>query len=399
MITNPIAIGKNQILWVAEEITTGTPVWPTASDCIKITGDGSFKQPRSFLTNKEKSNVRLPGGQVAGPYQAGEFSFPTYIKPSGTLGVPPRESKLFKAHMGKETILPSTSVTYGMYGIDDIPITLSILFKSGFFTYMAIGCFVNTSPNNIKADTSDEGILGTTWSGQFLSLLRSGTDNLDGPINGTVTPVTEIPVKGTASKYSVGIKIKVGTNDGGGTGLEITAVNIETKTLTINPGVDDEQPDDATIDGWTPAITDTGNTVHGRYGMFQENIDGEGYINKTIQEAGIELQNGFSVDTSEKTGDAFPISILRGGEVSLNVNWKFYARKGEGRQFYDADNQIKYDLKIPAGNTPGKRVRFELKNVEIETPELSGDAERTMALKGKVFDPTGTNDVFQIVFD
>lgn len=399
MSTGTIAIGKNQVLWVAEETTNGTPILPTASDCIKVTGDGSFKQLRSFIQNKEKSNVRLSGGQIAGPYEAGEFSFPTHIKPSGSLGVAPRESRLFKAFMGKETIVPSTSVTYSQYDIDDDPVTLTILFKSGFFTYMAIGCAVNTGPFNVKADNSDDAILGTTWSGQFLKLLYAGTDNLDGAIDGSVTPVTEIPLKDGAEKYCVGMKIVVGTNDNAGAGFEITAINISTKTLTIANGVDDTQADDAIVNGWTPAITDAGKPVHGRFGMFEEDIDGGGYANKTIQEASIELTNGFSVDTSEKTGDAYPVSILRGGEVTVNANWKFWVKKGEGRQFYDADNQIKYDLKIPAGDTAGKRVRFELKNVEIETPEESGDAERTMELKGKVFDPNGTNDVFQIVFD
>jgi uncharacterized protein YjbI with pentapeptide repeats len=97
----------------------------------------------------------------------------------------------------------------------------------------------------------------------------TGNDNLDGAIDGSVTPVTQIPVKGSAKKYWVGMKIIVGTNDNSGNGFEITAVNVATNTITISPGVNDAQIDATVVRGLIPAVKNsTANFSHTKFSKF-----------------------------------------------------------------------------------------------------------------------------------
>ncbi|MGD2091138.1 MAG: potassium channel family protein [Candidatus Aminicenantes bacterium] len=103
-----------------------------------------------------------------------------------------------------------------------------------------------------------------SWNGNFYGAQFSGkadfygaefyarNEKLDDAIDGSVTPVTQISVKFSAKKFWEGMKIIVGTNDNNGSGFEITAIDFETKTLTISPEVKDTQADDALVRGWIP---------------------------------------------------------------------------------------------------------------------------------------------------
>jgi uncharacterized protein YjbI with pentapeptide repeats len=99
----------------------------------------------------------------------------------------------------------------------------------------------------------------------------AGNDNLDGAIDGSITPVTKISVKRSAENYSVGMKIKVGINDNFGRGFEITTIDVLNKTLTISPGVNDVQLDDAQVRGLIPASENsTANFSHTKFSKFAD---------------------------------------------------------------------------------------------------------------------------------
>lgn len=394
-----IATGKNTVLWIKEE-TAGAPAWPAASDAVLVTAAPTFKQERVFLEDPQKRNTRGKLGRVAGVYKAGELSFTTPVKPSGSAGSEPVPSQVLKALMGKESVTASTKVEYTLYETDDAVRTLSVLVRNGFNTILYTGCYINQGTFTVKSGEGDDAIQSGQFSGGFLRQYRAGTDALNAAVDGTVTPVTVIPLKnsGAFKKYDAGTKIRIGSDDNSGSGFEVTGIDSAANTLTITPGLASSQAADALVEGWTPEVTEAGHLIHGRFGKYQEKLDGEDYQDCLITEATVEINNNFKVLNEEKTDSAFPESIVS-GKRDVSFKTSRYFRADGSTYEYDANNQIVRSVKLPAGVDAGKRVRFELPNICINSPEISGDEEMTIALSGTAYESAALNDSVKIIFD
>ena len=393
-----IATGATQIAWVKKETTQGTFEKPAASDAILVISDITGKQDRIFLEDAQKRQSLSRLGRVAGPYNPGEWSIATYIKPSGSLGTEPVGSVLLEALFGKKTVTSGTKVEYSLYTIDDSIITLSMIIKRGWETYFISGAFVDKGSFPIKAGDGNDAIFQGTFSGQFLKSYLAGTDSLSSAIDGTTTPVTTIPVI-DAKKYEAGAYIVVGSDDNSGQGFKITAVDTSANTLTIEDGVTTSQASGAVVKGWTPDVVESGYLIHGRFGLVQTSEDGSSYNDFVITEATIEMANNFNVLNDEKTGDAYPRTITKTQvrDIDLSISRYFYPE--ESRRRFDANNQTRFWIKIPVGDTAGKRARFEFLNVQFESPEVSGDAEMNVALKGKAYATSTLDDEIKLIFD
>lgn len=402
-MSDTVADAKNVYLFIKEETTQGVPAWPDATDTVLVTSDPTFKQERAFINDKQKRQTRGETKRFVGPWKPGEFSFGTYVLPSGSLGVAPRPNLALKGVFGNETVTPSTSVEYTLSGIG-VPIpTFSILIKNGPMVKMCTGCAFDSGSFPVNpGDEDDESIAGVTFSGPFLRHYRAGTDSLNSAIDGSVTAVTAIPLKKTNGykSYSVGAKIFVGTNDNSGSGFEITAIDEGANTLTIADGVNDSQVDGAAVAGWTPTVTETGYPVHWRFGVYQESLDGGStYGDVIINGATVTIKNGVVVDKNSKTGSGFPARLYFTGNRTIEYPYeKLYTDNDTGDD-YDAENQVSRDVKLPAGDTAGYRFRFEMPRVEIDTPEVSGDDVRTQNKTGHPFETVALNDSIKMIFD
>lgn len=390
--------GKNQCTWVVPETTPGTFVCPAAADTVIPTGDVKADQDSMKNTSKEKKNTRSQGKKLLGPTKAGEWSLPTYVKPSGSLGVAPVPGVLLEAAIGKETIVASTSVTYGLAGINDPIPHVSILVKDGSMVKALAGCSCDKMSSPVNAADEFE----ATFSGNFMKMVIAGTDQLDGAITGTTTPVTEIPLKSAYGyrKYDIGAKINIGTDDNSGTGFTITAINEGANSFTISPACETDQDDGATIEGWTPDITEAGEIIHGAYGQMEVSLDGGStYTGVDIQSASPEITNGFKVLEDEKTGDGLPKKTVIDGDrvISLAIN-----------EYFDSTCTVDFNMskklnvraiKLPVGNIAGKRCRFEFPVCTNDAPNVSGDHTRTASLTLYPEDTAAGNDAMKLIFD
>jgi|Deesub1362B_J571_1020462.scaffolds.fasta_scaffold00331_39 hypothetical protein len=393
----PIAIGKDQIIFVKEETSFATPTYPSGNDAVYVIGEGSFDQAPGFSENLERKKTFSKTERIKGRYEVGAFSFPTYIKPSGSLGVAPVPAALLKGVFGKETINAGVDVQYALAGWDDPIPSFTIVFKHGWIVYWNFGCVINKATIPIKAGNEDEAIVQAAWEGLFAKQVWAGEDSLSQAIDGTVTPVTSIPVT-NARKFKVGAKIEIGTDDNSGSGFEITAIDYDNNTLTINPGCQTAQSQGAVVKGFVPTEVDSGYLVHGRLGTAQEKEGAGSYEDIPIIEATISIENNFKLLNAKK-GTDYPHDVIRATNRNISLELSMYFEKDLSKYFYEAEQQIQREVKIPAGDTAGKRLRFEFPQVEIERPSLGGDEEIVQAQTRIPLATVSLNDEIKLIFD
>jgi len=396
-----IAFGKDQIMWAAVETAPGTVNFPVAAGTIQVTSDIDVNQIVMKAADKQKRNTLGRIEELRGPYEPGKIGFSTYIKPSGALGTAPAEGDLLRALFGIETVTGATSVVYTQSGITVAPVTLTLLIKRGFFSYLCTGCIIKQGVFAIKADGSDDAWGGAVWTAECMKVVQAGQLTLDGAHDGTGVPITEITVNEYAEIDEVGAKITIGTDDNTGSGFTITAVNAATKVITFTPACATLQADDALVYPYVPAIVESGYIQHGRYGAFSENRAAAGVAARDIVEATVTYVNPYVIATNVKTNTAYPEQVLTsdGSDREITVDWSFYIAATEGYQRYDAAQGTDYALSIPVGDTAAYRYVFAIPKVEIETPNESGDGARTMELTGKGLETAATlNNAISLTF-
>ncbi len=392
-----IAIGKNQAIWVAKQSVKGAPVWPTSAGTVLITA-AKFKQERSFYEDRQKRLTLGKTGRLPGLYKPGEFSLSAYIKPSGTLGTAPVPAKILESLFGVETVTPSTSVVYSEYLVDADPIYLTVLVKDNFVSFLAYDVVVSKGAFKVIAKDSEDAIVAGDFSGAFLRSLVAGTDATSQleAINATDIHVVD------ARKYEVGQKIIVGTS-GVTAGHAITAVAVDTNIVTIAAtGLESEQASGVVVKPWFPEIAEAGYLMHGRFGRYQEKIGEGSYANILITEATLEIENGWRVLEGEKTDDAYPASFAA-GDRTVTYKLARFVRSDGGAYRYEANNQTPKLIKLQAANaaysaSSGKRMEIASPNMQIDTPDESGDAERSFGITGIAFETAALNDAATMTF-
>jgi len=397
-----IGIGKTQYAWVKEQSVKGTPVWPAAADAVLLAGEGKLDQGPSFFEDPQYRDSLDKSPRLKGLYPPGTLSIPAMIKASGALGTAPVPGAMLKSLLGKETVVGSTSVTYSQYGRDDSPVYLSILAKDNFETLLAQDVVITKGALKVLAADSVDAFISMVFSGMFLKALRAGTDTTSAlaPLGATTIPVTD------ARRFDVGQKIIVGTS-GVTSGHEVTARDLSANELTIAAaGLESEQPSGVTVRGWTPAVTEAGYLMHGRFGKYQEKIGAGAYADVFITEADLEISNGLEALNDVKSDDGYPYDFTRSGGATREVKFTLgrYFEAAGTALFYEADAQTVKLLKLQAAaaaysSSSGKRMEIAMNNVQFDPPSVSGDKLRKQGVNGFAYPTTvGGNDAITIAF-
>ena len=396
-----IAIGKDQVIWAKiQSGGKGVPAWPSATDAIRITGDGKFSQDRSFYKSKEKVLTRGELGRIAGLYKVGDFSFPCYIRASGSLGVVPVPAAILKSLMGRETITGSASVAYDPYVFDAPPVYVTVLVKDDFTTMLVSDLVAIKGSLHIISADSDSAIVEGSFSGNFLKSLIAGTDATSQIETAAATAIHVLD----ARKYEVGQKIIVGTS-GVAAGHEITAVVVATNIVTIAAGgLAAEQASGAVVKGWTPAITTSGVLMHWRWGKYHEKSGNGAYADVLISQAVVDIDNGWVPNNDEKDDTDYGSNFVAAGDFIATCKISRYVRSDGSVYRHEANNQTVKLIKLPAANGPystaaGSRMMISAPNMQIDPPSKSGDGQRKFDILGHLYDTVVLGDACQILFD
>lgn len=398
MPSENVAIAKYTQLFVKEETTPGTLVYPVATDVVNLIEQASVKQKRIFKPDPQFRGTTSQLSPVKGPYNPGEFSIANLIKPSGALGTAPRCGVLLKALFGIETVTGSTSVVYTLAPIDTALTSFSMAYRQGHIVWWVAGAYANQGTFPFEAGESDAALGQMSLTGPFLSMVWAGTGQIDGALIATDTLVTV----DDASMFIVGAKVEFQLADGtwednSGAGYEITSINYTTNVLTVE-ALAGPVPDDAEIRGFLPTATDAGTIVHGQFGMTQQDIDGGGDENLIITKAEIVINNNLTVIPDEKTNSDYPSSVVKAGNREVTLSVEEVVKKGYGQHFYYTDEQKTYGMTFPVGDTAAYRYSFDAPQAEFQTPDITGDEELRGTREGMAYATSAYDDEISLTF-
>ena len=233
-MSEQILIPEGLTCFVVAEVTEGTPVFPTAADAVQLRdGIAMPSQPTSHTRAAEVADTGSVTALIRDLRGAGSLRLPFYPRPSGTAGSKPQEAPILKALCGTETINAGTSVVYTLHK-DQSPYT--VWFGVGNAVIFATGAKIN----QLSIRQGEKGFAEAEAGAQFVRLGWCGESTLSSAINGATTPTPTVPVA-DARPFSVGARIQVGTDDNGGSGYTVTAVDTGTNELTVSPDVDTDQ--------------------------------------------------------------------------------------------------------------------------------------------------------------
>jgi hypothetical protein len=401
MPSENVAIAKHTIVFIKEETTPGTLVYPVATDVVHLIEQGSVKQPRIFKPDPQLRSTLSKLSPVKGPYLAGEYNISYLIKPSGSLGVAPRCGVLLKALLGIETIVGGTTVTYTLASIDTALVSFSMAYRQGHIVYWCGGAYANQGTFPVEAGESDAALGQMSLTGPFLNMVWAGTTDVNDPA-GYIATDTDITVT-NAKVFKVGAKVEfqladLSWEDNSGAGYLISNINYTTNVITIE-ALAGPVPDNAEVRGFLPTATDAGTIVHGAYGQTTQNIDTGGAADLDILSSEIVINNNLTVIGDEKVNSDYPTSIVKAGnrEIALTINE--VVKKGFAENFYYSDNQSTYGMIIPVGDTAAYRYKLQAPQAEFMTPDITGDEELTGSRVGEAFATTAYDDEFSILFD
>lgn len=368
-MANKVLIPREAVAFLKEESTRGTLVFPAATDALVLAGQGEVNQAATYTDSEELVGSRSLLDQFRDGLPAGEWSFPTYIRPSGVAGTAPQERALWKGLLGVETD-----------GANDVAYTPSVNLPS-FSFWLKLGNVVlfaaGLSINKLELKGSKKGAVTATWSGKFLKLGWCGEDALAEAIS--ATPDTSVLVA-DASRFTVGARIQVGTDDNSGAGYAVTAVDTGTNTLTVNPGVGTPQLLGAAVVAFLPDPTFGGAPVEGR-----ERTLVVGGVTTKYREFGLTVENGIEYLEDEVTGttNEYPTDFLEGArKVSGSFSTVFrsddLARFAAGL----AGEEVALSWESYADAVAGAKFKVELGRVKLQTPTI-GDAGPARGLESK----------------
>lgn len=385
-----LAIDRETLVFAKKETTFGTLIKPGAADQVLLVGDGAITQARQYLADRQKRNTYSARPPFQGRYEVGTFNFPFNIKPSGALGTKPDGAQILEGLFGREVVTGATKVEYFLLRTTDARPSLTIWFKVGHWVYMLAGVLVNEGRFPIRAGAEDEAIGRAAVSGFFAELRWTGTDELTAAAAALATSLTVLD----ASKFSIGSYIKIATDDNGGAGYQVSAVNLSTNVLTITPALVTGHSIGDKIEPWLPAGTESGSVVHGRLGSVTR-----GATTLPLVSGEVTLANGLKVLNDEKNGLDFANRFIHAAEREVTVSAEVYFTHNMAKYFSEHRRQIQADVIAPVGDTAAKRYKLTAKNVELKNPSLSGAEEKILRLEGKAYASAAFDDELVLLFD
>lgn len=369
MATQGIGLLREQQVFVVKETTSGTIAYPAATDFIVAAGMATLKQTEAFEDSPKIYNSRDITDVCQNQTPPGEWMIPVLLQPSGAAGTPPAEAKLMEGWLGQQTINAGTSVVYSQT-IEKPSYTIWV--RSGHTVFYGIGATVNTP--KITFDTSCQ--IKADFAGQFMKMGWAGSSQLSAAKTSGTTCVVD-----DAKLYTVGSMIYfvnaagTTTDDNTGSGYTVTGVNTTTNTLTFSPSSASSFAIDDWVKGFLPDGTEVGTgPVKARTGIVS--IDA---VNIKTRSFTINSNDNIKYLDDERTDSGYPESYVEGTR-NITGDMSLYFRAPDLALYQDArDNEYKV-LAFNVGNTAGAQIEFEMLRTQIEMPEIE-NADPTLGIK------------------
>jgi len=382
-----LALGRELECFIKAEATAGTLIEPDSTDCVFAINTPTITQDRETFDDAQKRNTRSRLTAIAGRYLSGTWGFDTYIRPSGTVGVPPMEDKLVKGLLGTRTDSTSTGCTYTLLGTTTDLQSYSMWFKEGHTVMFCTGATVNQGV--FKVDGRNPGTV--TWSGGFMKRLWTGTATTSAVMTDT-TSTTVAVTSPYGDLYNIGSVIKINSEV-----MKVTSV--ATNTLTVQRGYKTtsaaNHTSGATIEPWWPTAYEGlwGGPIHGRLGIVTWDA-----VNFNTMTNEVTITNNIKYYEEEKNNEDFCQSYGTPESRTLEARVTAYFRKEQAKKLKDAWDFDSAAIVIPCGSTAGSKCTVNLPLNRLKAPAITGDAERIIEMTALPYASVAYNDEVNIVY-
>lgn len=384
------SLANEEQIFVKKEDPEGTLVYPTAAEAVLITAASAIGAEIEFIDDEQLRDSRSRLSAIKGRTHPGEWSMNTYLKPSGTVGIPPETDVLFECLMGKKST--PGNVVYELDSSINLP-SFSLWVKKGHAIFAMEGCTVNTAEFTISGSE----IVSVAWGGNFMQWYKGGTAYAAGAVAPGASTVTVDDATRFAGENKVKIILDAAAavpDDNGGLGYLITDINYGTNVITFSPVAVTGCANGAAIRGWIPSSQSTlGDPIHGKITTVE--IDD---VPATLLSASISMVNNIKYYEDEMNAQWYATTYGTTGWREVNAALSLYFRKPTTAYFYRSEYQIQDKLEIYVGTVAGKKVEFLMPKIEYRTPVLSGDEEVLMEIPIIAVASATLDDEFKITF-
>lgn len=376
MIENKIAIAREQQIFAVLESERGVAARPTPADYLIAAGYGSINQQPSFSNSKEIHNSRDIMDRFGDQVAPGSWSFPVYLRPSGSLGVVPQEAVLMTSLLGKKTVNTGASVVFEP-DIEKPSFTLYV--KKDHTVFFGTGATAGSG----KLQLATKGAATVDFSGKFMRLGWAGTSETT---SGATSGDTTIEVD-DARKYTVDALVEIELADGtvynnSDTGYKISARNTDTNTITLE-ALEDDVASGSIVRCWLPVGVEVGAPLPARKGSAEM----EGNPRK-VQKMEITISDDPKYLDEEITDSGFTEDYAE-NQRSVAGSMSVFYRVEDITLFDDGLNDVEKALKMIIGDTAGSIVEVSTSRTSISVPNIS-EADPTVALSTSL-QALGTN--------
>ena len=170
-MADTIGIARQQTIFCLKETTRGTLVHPAAAGTTPYmiaAGYGEINQPPSFTNSEEIKNSRDVIDRFVDKRPAGTWSFPIYVRPSGTPGSAPMGDVLFECLQGTKAasaVSSGTDVFTGA-GLNDLTPGGAYAPSTPVNTSYVVAIDAEGTPDTFK--WSNDG--GATWEAETVAI-------------------------------------------------------------------------------------------------------------------------------------------------------------------------------------------------------------------------------------
>lgn len=379
MSTNTVARAFSQDCYAVEETTKGTAVYPTAAAQRVVTaGTAEINQQASFTDSDEVINSLDLIERFQDQMGAGSWSAPMYIRPSGAAGTAPMGGVLLESLMGLETIVGSTSVTYGQATVKP---SFTLWVQKSHTVFFASGACAESG----KLGFTNKGGAKIELSGGFMRMGWAGTDTVDGAVSSSTSVVVE-----NAKLFTAGAFVSLGTDDNTNAGYEIDSVNYTTDTLTMVDTV--SCADGVAIAGFLPEFTAVGTPLENK--DLSITFDSTA---KNLKSLNVDINSPVAWQTDEITTSGYVTEFIEDRRaVKLSADVLF--REQDLSYFYDATQNTKVDVIATINDAAGSICTINLPYSELEVPSTTTSTPTvSLGISGTALGSSG-EDSCTIVF-
>ena len=286
------------------------------------------------------------------------------------------------------------SVTYSL--IATSPGDVGVLKSEGHTSFRQIGVAVNT----LTANVNGEGVADIEWGGEFMRQYISPTDALG--VSLATAGVTSMVVAGSADRFMQGSLVKIGD--------EVIGVSLDPASSAV-----------ATVRGLVRGIKSTTATAHATGVAIAPWVPSslaaskgrpmpgyKGYIelagdNLTVVNSAVTLTNNTKMAVGEKDNSLYVTAYSNPNFRQVAGSLTAFFRTANVRHFQDATKQTNREFIIPVGDPnvdgEGQIASIQCRQINFETPALSGDEEREEAVNFTAFGlPDTNNDEIRVAF-